>query len=45
MGMVPVAPSRRRLWSEGDKNEKGLNDKDLDVGFSSSETMYMPTVT
>jgi len=45
MGIVPVAPRRRRLLFEGDKREKGFNEKLDAKGLSRRESTYIPRLT
>jgi hypothetical protein len=45
MGMVPVAPSSKRLLLPGARVLSGFRVKPALVGFSSREITYIPTLT
>jgi hypothetical protein len=44
MGIVPVAPKRSKLLSEGDKKVSGFRVSPAALGFSRMEMMYMTTL-
>jgi hypothetical protein len=45
MGIVPVAPSTRRLWSDGDRNCNGLGLRRLIPGSRTRDSANIPMLT
>jgi hypothetical protein len=44
MGMVPVAPRRNKLLSEGDRKVSGFMDRPAPLGLNRMDMIYIPTL-
>ena len=42
--MVPVAPSRNKLLSEGDRKVSGFMDRPVPLGLNRMDIIYIPTL-